>query len=239
MPAPQNRLPVIFDLDGTLVDSAPDIHASVNATLREAGLRTLPLDRVRSFIGGGVEMLWAQIAAELGIDPAERSRLLAPFMSRYHHATQLTRLFDGVADALAVLAGRGHPLGICTNKPAIATRAVLDHFDLARLFGAVVSGDSLAVKKPDPAPLLAAIEALGGDPRDPRAVFVGDSEFDANCARNAGVPLLLFTGGYRHGPTNLLAHHARFDDFSTLPALVAETAALDPVAFAGDPVADR
>ena len=90
----QTRCPVIFDLDGTLVDSAPDIHASVNATLRDAGERTLTLDRVRSFIGGGVDMLWALIASDLGIDPAERSRLLASFMSRYYHATQLTRLFD-------------------------------------------------------------------------------------------------------------------------------------------------
>ena len=219
----QTRCPVIFDLDGTLIDSAPDIHASVNATLRDAGERTLTLDRVRSFIGGGVDMLWALIASDLGIDPAERSRLIAAFMSRYHHATQLTRLFDGVPEALEALARSGHPLGICTNKPHAATMAVLDHFGLAPMFGAVVSGDSLAVKKPDPAPLVEAFARLGADPSRPRGIFVGDSEFDANCARNAGVPLMLFMGGYRHGPVASLPHHAQFDDFSTLPALVAET----------------
>ena len=78
-------------------------------------------------------------------------------------------------------------------------------------------------RKPDPAPLHAAFAALGAHPQQPRGLYVGDSEFDANCARNAGVPLILFMGGYRHGPVASLPHHAQFDDFSTLPALVAET----------------
>ncbi|MBV0893229.1 phosphoglycolate phosphatase [Paracoccus sp. Z118] len=216
--------PVVFDLDGTLVDSAPDIHASVNAVLRDNGLRTLTLDRVRSFIGGGVELLWAQIAAELALDPSERPRLLAAFMSRYHHATQLTRLYDGVREALDVLSQRGHPLGLCTNKPGAPTLSVLDHFGLTPYFGAVVAGDSLAVKKPDPAPLLAALRQLGADPAHPRGIFVGDSEYDAHAARAAGVPLLLFMGGYRHEPLSSLPHHAQFDDYSALPALVAELA---------------
>ena len=115
--------PVVFDLDGTLIDSAPDIHAAVNATLRSVDAPTLSLDRVRMFIGGGVDVLWRKIVADLSIDPVARADLVAAFMTRYHTATGLTALYPGVAEALGALADAGHPLGLCTNKPMIPTRA--------------------------------------------------------------------------------------------------------------------
>ena len=138
--------PVIFDLDGTLIDSAPDIHACVNAVLRQNGIAPLSLDRVRSFVGGGVDMLWTKIIAALRIDPAHKSDLIASFMARYHHGTALTQLFPGVVEALGTLADRGHPLGICTNKPLGPTLAILDHFGMAALFAHVIGGDSLPEK---------------------------------------------------------------------------------------------
>lgn len=217
--------PVVFDLDGTLIDSAPDIHACVNAVLRQNGQDALTLDRVRSFVGGGVDMLWMHIIAALRLDPAAKSDLIASFMSRYHEATALTRLFPGAAEALGLLADRGYPLGICTNKPLGPTRAILDHFGIAHLFGQIVGGDSLPQRKPDPAPLRAALQGLGADPLHPRAVYVGDSEFDASCAAAVPVPFLLYTRGYRRSPVQDLPHRAAFDDFAALPGLVeAETA---------------
>lgn len=216
--------PVVFDLDGTLIDSAPDIHACVNAVLRENGIAPLGLDRVRSFIGGGVELLWSRVIAATGIDPAAQRDLVASFMTRYHRATGLTRLYPGVPEALGVLADRGYPMGICTNKPMGPTQAVLDHVGIAHLFGAVIGGDSMPQKKPDPAPLRAAFGALGADPAAPRAIFVGDSEFDATCAAAVPVPFLLFSRGYRRSRLEDLTRRATFDDFAALPGLVESVA---------------
>lgn len=212
--------PLVFDLDGTLIDSAPDIHACVNTVLRAGGIRPLTLDQVRSFIGGGVEVLWQRVIRATGADPAQQRDMMAAFMTRYHSATARTRLFPGVEDALGVLADRGHPLGLCTNKPMEPTRAVLDHFGLTALFSHVIAGDSLPEKKPDPAPLRAAFAGLGADPVSPRGLYIGDSEFDARCAEAVPVPLLIYTRGYRLTPLENLPYRAAFDDFSELPALV-------------------
>lgn len=218
--------PVVFDLDGTLIDSAPDIHATVNAVLRLHGTAPLTLDQVRSFIGGGVDLLWRRVVGATGL-PAEAHRdLVASFMTRYHDATALTRLYPHVTEALGMLADRGYPLGICTNKPLGPTRSVLDHFGIANLFGSVIAGDSLPQRKPDAAPLKAAFAALGADPRAPRGIYVGDSEFDAECAGRTGVPFLLFTQGYRHTALEKMRHAASFDDFAALPLLVEENARL-------------
>ncbi|WP_347266572.1 phosphoglycolate phosphatase [Paracoccus sp. (in: a-proteobacteria)] len=212
--------PVVFDLDGTLVDSVPDIHACVNAVLRLHQAPALSLDQVRGFVGGGVDMLWRRVIAALGLPVDSHRDLVASFMTRYHHATGLTRLYPHVTETLGVLADRGYPLGICTNKPLAPTRAVLAHMGIAGLFRTVVAGDSLPQRKPDPAPLRAALAGLGADPRQPRGIYVGDSEFDAECAANAAVPFLLFTRGYRKSPVEDLPHRAAFDDFAQLPALV-------------------
>lgn len=213
--------PIVFDLDGTLIDSAPDIHACVNAVLRQHQIAPLPLARVRSFIGGGVELLWTRIIAACGIEPVHRPALIAAFMARYHDATALTRMFADVLPVLGQLADAGHPLGICTNKPMGPTRTVLDHFGLARLFPVVVAGDSLAERKPHPAPLRLALEQLGAGGARPEALFVGDSGYDAHCAAALPVPFLLYTGGYLQEPLSELPHDAAFDRFEALPGLVA------------------
>ncbi|QFQ86807.1 phosphoglycolate phosphatase [Paracoccus kondratievae] len=218
--------PVIFDLDGTLIDSVPDIHACVNAVLRLHDIRPLTLDQVRGFVGGGVDLLWQKISGATGLPREAHRDLVASFMTRYHGATNLTRLYPHVTEALGVLADRGYPLGICTNKPLGPTQKVLDHFGIAQLFRVVIGGDSLPQRKPDPAPLRAAFAALGADSEQPRGVYVGDSEFDEECARNTGVPFLLFTRGYRKTPVEQMTHQAAFDDFATLPLLVEEAAAI-------------
>ncbi|MFN3526684.1 MAG: phosphoglycolate phosphatase [Paracoccus sp. (in: a-proteobacteria)] len=223
-------VPIVFDLDGTLIDSAPDIHACVNAVLRDNQIPPLTLPRVRSFIGGGVELLWTRVIAACGIDPVHRGTLIAAFMSRYHDATALTRLYPGAAEALAVLAELGHPLGMCTNKPLGPTRHILEHFGLTRCFGVVIAGDSLPEKKPHPAPLRAALAALGADGALPRGLYVGDSEFDANCAKAVPVPFLLYTEGYRHVALDEMTSHARFSHFDDLPRLVTEAAEVLPAA---------
>lgn len=215
--------PVVFDLDGTLIDSVPDIHACVTAVLRENRIAPLPVDRVRSFVGGGVELLWSRIIAARQLDPADRPALIAAFMARYHDATALTRLYPGAREAVDALAQLGHPLGICTNKPLAPTRNILAHFGMDGLFGAVIGGDSMPQKKPHPAPLEATFAVLGAAPA--AGLFVGDSEFDAGAAAAAGTPFLLFTEGYRHTPLDELPHLARFDQFHDLVRLVLESQA--------------
>lgn len=212
--------PVIFDLDGTLIDSAPDIHAAANVVLRQYERPPLTLDQVRSFVGGGVDILWQRISKATGLPPEQHRELLASFMNRYHSATSLTRLYPNVFDTLGVLADRGHPLGICTNKPMQPTLAIMDHLSLTPLFGSIIAGDSLSQRKPDSAPLRAVLADLGAAPDHPHAIYVGDSEVDAQTAAAIPLPLLLFTRGYRRMPVEDLPHHAHFDDFSALPAII-------------------
>jgi phosphoglycolate phosphatase len=212
--------PVIFDLDGTLIDSAPSIHKVANDVLAEMGLAPLDVSQITSFIGNGAGVLVARVLAAHGLaeDAGLHRWMLGEFSARYEREHGLTRPYPGALAALEVLAEAGHRLAICTNKPIRPTRSALAHFDLARLFGAVIGGDSLATRKPDPAPLLAAAgEARGGD-----AVFVGDSEVDAETAERAGLPFALFTGGYRKAPPEAIPHQMRFDHHADLPGVVAE-----------------
>jgi len=208
---------LVFDLDGTLVDSAPDIRAVANGVLVAEGAEPLTLAETRRFVGSGAPAFVTRMREARGLPGAAQERMLAMFLEGYEGATALSTLFPGVLDALAVLAKRGHPMGLCTNKPIGPTRAVLAHFGLAGRFATVVGGDSLPERKPDPAPLRAAFDGLGAPP----GAFVGDSEIDAEAARRAALPFLLFTGGYRQGPVEDLPHTAAFDHFDALPALVA------------------
>lgn len=204
----------VFDLDGTLVDSAPDIHAAACAMLDDAGLPPISLAQARSFVGHGAPVFIERLAQALDLppDPGLRQRLLDGFLARYETAVQLSRLYPGVRGLLAALAAGGWRLGLCTNKPIGPTRAVLAHFGLGGTFSSVIGGDSLAVRKPDPAPLRHVIAEL----KAAHPVFVGDSEVDAETARTAGVPFALFTRGYRTTPVAELVHAHAFDRFDTL-----------------------
>lgn len=216
-----SQCPIVFDLDGTLIDSAPDIHACANAVLDQNRLQLLSLNQVRSFIGGGVDLLWNRIIVALDIDSTMRPLLVSAFMARYQKATNLTALYPGVIDALTSLSNTGHPIGLCTNKPMEPTKAALQHFGLAEFMSTIVGGDTLPQMKPDPAPLRFALQQMGVTGDQPRALYVGDSEFDANCAAAVQVPFLIFSGGYRNTPIAELPHLHAFDHFDELPALVA------------------
>lgn len=207
---------LVFDLDGTLVDSAPDIHAGVAHLLAEEGLPALSFETIRGFIGGGVPILITRVMRALGLpdDPKRHADLCARFTLRYEHDPGgLTRPYPGVAAALDRL---DLPLALCTNKPEGPTRALLAQLGWTHRFAVIVGGDTLPVRKPDPAPLYLAIERLGVGP----ILFVGDSEVDAETAARAEVPLLLFTQGYRSTPLDRLPHHAAFDHWDAFAALV-------------------
>jgi len=208
---------IIFDLDGTLIDSAPDIHAASEKLLTELGYPPLSLETIISFIGNGVPKLVERVMDARGLH-AEYNLpdLVAKFMTHYEAAaTEKTTLFPHVLAALDALKGAGVAMGVCTNKPQAPTHAVLQAYDLAKYFDVVIGGDTMPVKKPDPVPLLRAFEDLGAA----RKLYVGDSDVDAQTAENAKVSFALFTEGYRKSGVSDLAHAYRFDDFSALEAI--------------------
>lgn len=210
---------IVFDLDGTLIDSAPDIHAAGNAVLEAEGLAQISYDQARSFIGNGARVFLERMErASAGTnDPPRTERMRRLFAQKYERAHALTRVYPGVEEALHRLRDEGWQLGLCTNKPIAPTRAVLAHLRLTPLFATIVGGDTLPVMKPDPAPLMKAMRALGEGP----VVYVGDSEVDAATAVAADVPFALFTEGYRKTPVDTIPHSRAFDDWSHLPAIAA------------------
>lgn len=199
---------LVFDLDGTLIHSAAEIHGVANDVLAAEGLPGLSYELVASFVGNGLPTLVARVLAHLGLpDQGERhARMVGAFESIYEQRFDLTSLYPGVERMLTDLSAR-YRLAICTNKPQGPTRAVLAHFKLTDLFPVVIGGDTLPRRKPDPAPLIEAIRLSGNGP----AIFVGDSEVDSETARNAQVPFALFTGGYRKTAPELLGAQWVFD----------------------------
>lgn len=211
-------LAVIFDLDGTLVDSVADIHAAIARLLEGEGLAPLDRATVQSFVGNGLPKLVERVIDATGLPMARHADLTARALEIYNRApAALTRPYPGVPAALAALRDAGHPMGICTNKPEGPARHVLSALGLDGFFASVVGGDRLPVVKPDPAPLHLCAAEMGAA----RFAFVGDSEVDAATAQAAAVPFLLFTEGYRKGPVESLPHSAAFHDFGDLAARVA------------------
>lgn len=212
---------VLFDLDGTLAHSAPDLHAAGNALLDERGLPPIDLPALIGFVGEGVPKLVARILAHHGADadPSAIDRFRDLYDAEGHARTAL---YPGVAEALMVLRGRGLRLGVCTNKPERPARELLGLLGAADWFDAVVGGDTLPVRKPDAAPLRLAAERCDADTDS--CLYVGDSETDALTAKNAGAPFLLFTNGYRKAPVAEIPHRAAFQAFADLPALVNDIA---------------
>jgi phosphoglycolate phosphatase len=207
---------VIFDLDGTLIDSAPEIHGAVNAVLKHYNLGALTPDQVRGFVGNGAQVLIAKClaAVEAPDFPPLRKVIYDDFISLYEVSFTLTTIYPGVLAMLETLATRGHKLGICTNKPESATRTILRHFGLD--FPVIIGGDTLPQRKPDPAPLHKAHDMLGGGP----VIFVGDSEVDAETAQNAALPFALFTRGYRNTAVADMAHDIAFEDHLQFPNMI-------------------
>ncbi|MEM7508498.1 MAG: HAD-IA family hydrolase [Pseudomonadota bacterium] len=202
---------VIFDLDGTLVDSVADLHVATNLMLRDAGLAPLSEVETRGFVGNGVGALTRRALAHRGSadDPAPHAARLIEHYAAAPAAR--TRPYPGVRE---MLAGLSLPIGICTNKPEAQTRQVLRALELEDMFDVVVGGDTLPVLKPDPAPLRHAMAALGAPGKG--TLFVGDSEVDEATAKTVDVSFALFSGGYRKRPVAEFSADLAFDDFASL-----------------------
>ena len=215
-----SRFLLVFDLDGTLVDSAPDLHAALNQMLRERGRPALSLLQVKRMIGDGVPALVARALAASGADPADATGALPRFLDLYEaNATRLSRPYPKVLETLTSLRQRGYRTSICTNKPQRATIAVVEGLGLGELFDGIAGGDRFLVKKPDPGHLLGLIGELDG--RIEASAMIGDSENDAAVARAAGVPLVLMRYGYARVDPASLAADALLDHFSELPRALA------------------
>jgi phosphoglycolate phosphatase len=214
---------VIFDLDGTLVDTLPDLHVALNRVLKEEGLQTLAPAETRLMIGGGARNL-IELAFQKRQVAAEGDRIEAGFdrFLDYYGAepTVHSRPYPGVLEALTTLSKVGAVLGVCTNKPQDMAQQVLQGLQLSHFFGdAVIGGDALPIRKPDARHLLAVVERTGRTPD--KTIMVGDSETDVGAARNANIPVIAVDFGYTAlTPEELKADIiiSHFDEL--LPALV-------------------
>ena len=191
---------VLLDLDGTLLDTAPDLAAAVNAMLASQGLDPLPEATVRDFIGRGIAHLVEKslVAAGLPLACERLAPSLAGFGGHYRRLNgQASRPYPGVIEALERLRAANLKLACVTNKASVFTAPLLEKTGLAPLLDAVVTADTAGVRKPDPKPFLYACEKLGVQPAE--AVVIGDSANDAEGARAAGCKVLLVTYGYSEG----------------------------------------
>lgn len=196
---------VLFDLDGTLVDSVPDLAAATDEMLRRLGRTPAGEAQVRLWVGNGAAMLVRRALAG-GTDPDRLAALddqdlelaLGVFFDAYQQCNGAhSRVYEGVSPLLETLRAQSVRLGVVTNKPARFTGPLLERMGLAGHFDIMVSGDTLATKKPDPAPLIHAVQTLGSSVES--SLMVGDSINDILAARAAGMPVVAVSYGYNHG----------------------------------------
>ena len=207
----------LFDLDGTLVDTAPDLNAALNFALARHGYQPVDVALTRHWIGHGAKVL-VQQAFDHQMQPHKNSQqiILQTFLSYYEaHTADLSQPYPAVIDVLRVLRNRGARLGVVTNKVALFSARILDSLNMSKYFNTVVCGDTTRSPKPAAEPALHACAALGVTPAN--ALFVGDSETDVLCARAAGCPVVCVRDGYNHGvPADQLGADAVIESFSDL-----------------------
>ena len=215
---------VLFDLDGTLIDSAPDLMSALNRLLAAEGAAAVTIAQVKMMIGDGVHKLVERGFAAGGqtLEAPRLEALARRFIPDYEaNATVETRPFPGVGEILAELAEAGFALGICTNKPEAATREILAAFALDRFFAAVVGGDTVpGARKPSPEPMQAALARLGASPA--QALMVGDSPNDVAAARAVRIPVIAVRFGYTRTPPDELGADRLIGRFDELPRAMAE-----------------
>ncbi len=221
MSQPLSRRPslIVFDLDGTLVDSAPDLHGAMVTTLLDDGLTAISLADARRFIGDGTRRFVerAYLAVDHPLADADLDRAAERFLANYRRrVAELTRPFDGVEETLRALRDSGVRLAVCTNKPEAAAEDLLGILGLRSLFEGIAGGDTFPVRKPDPGHLLGLLDHLGAVPAD--ALMIGDNEHDAATARAAGVPVLLVPYGYARLPLEEIDADGVLASFSDLPS---------------------
>jgi phosphoglycolate phosphatase len=225
---------VVFDLDGTLIDTAPDLVATLNVIFGREGLPPVAYAPARNMVGGGARvMIERGLKAEGRLPAVEVDRLVRDFIAHYaEHIADRSRPFEGVEAALDALAGNGCRLAICTNKLEWLSVRLLDALGLSGRFAAICGADTFAVAKPDPEILRATIARAGGIAA--HAVMVGDSITDIATARAASVPVLAVDFGYTEVPVARLGPDRVVSAFRDLPGAVLDLMAARPSKFAGN-----
>jgi phosphoglycolate phosphatase len=210
---------LLFDLDGTIIDSAPDVCASVNRALDSMGRPPITVEDTKMLVGFGAHTLCEKTLALTGKPGNEEDvdLLLTGFLDCYRkNPSKHTTVFPGALKALNLFKDADIQLGICTNKPEATCFPVLDALKLRHFFSSVICGDTLEFRKPDPRHIFHTLDEMGAKLSD--AAFVGDSEADVEAANNAGLPCILVTFGYCHAPFNSLNADAIIDHFDDLDA---------------------
>lgn len=214
-------LTIVFDLDGTLIDTAPDLIDTLNLVLREQGLPVVPYDTARPLIGGGAKGMIerALILEGRSASTADVDALYAPFVAHYAaHIADRSRPFPQLEATLDRLAGEGHRLAVCTNKLEWLSKRLLETLQMAQHFAAICGQDTFGVQKPDPHIFRQTVLRAGGEPE--RAIMVGDSVTDIRTARAANVPIVAVDFGYTDVPIATLQPDRVISSFAELPGAI-------------------
>jgi phosphoglycolate phosphatase len=212
---------IVFDLDGTLAETAPDIMATLNVLLEREGIPALPLERARELVGAGAKALIERGFRVSGrpLGAAQLEGLFLDFLEIYAgRVADESHLYDGVAEALERLAAQGMKLAVCTNKPIRHSRMLLEALGVADRFAAVAGRDSYPFFKPDARHLTMTIAEAGGEVSN--AIMVGDSKTDISTARAAGVPVIAVPFGYTDVPVESLAPDIVIQHFDEIDAAI-------------------
>jgi phosphoglycolate phosphatase len=215
------RQTIAFDLDGTLVDSAPDLLAALNFVLGESGIAPIEEARMRSLVGGGARLMIERGLAVRGVQAKKEmvDRMFADFLTFYErHIADRSRPFPGAAEMLDTLSAQDANLIVVTNKIERYAKQLLEVLGLAPRFSLIAGPDTFGIRKPDPAHLLRAVESAGGT--HPHIVMVGDSATDVATARAAAVPVIAVSFGYREGTVESLGADHVVDRLDEIPALL-------------------
>ena len=211
---------ILFDLDGTLIDSAPDLVGTLNIILRRHGRTTLTISAVKKLVGNGARALLERGFKETGAPAENLDALTVEFIETYvPNCAVLSRPFSGVIETLDTFANSGYRMAVCTNKPQAPSETILTELVLMQYFEVVVGGDFFPMRKPDPQHLLGTLQLMDA-PENP-AIMVGDSYNDVASARNAGIPVIVVTYGYTTTPAHELGGDILVDHFSDIVTAVA------------------
>jgi len=222
---------IVWDLDGTIIDSAPDLGGALNTLLQNHGKASVDETRVRSMIGNGVAKLIERGFAESGtqVGEMELQSLQPEFMSIYcARATQLSRLYAGAESTIRAFHEAGVAQAVCTNKPELVSRAILEDMKLAQYFAIVVGGDTFEQRKPHPLPLQSCLDVL--DSSVDSALMIGDSAVDVETAQALGMMVGVVTHGYARQPVETLGADFLIADLATLPGELGFEAQRDRIA---------
>ena len=217
---------IVFDLDGTLIDTAPDLVATLNVILAREGMAPVAYEIARNFVGGGAKLMLARGVEAEGrtVDSAKLDRMFQDFIDYYAANVAVhSRPFPGLIEALDALSARGFRLAVCTNKLEHLSVLLLNELKLAHRFVAICGQDTFGIQKPDPEVLRRTIVAAGGDIG--QAIMVGDSETDILTAQAAGIPVIAVDFGYSDRPVAEYSPDRVISRFAQLPETVASISA--------------